>query len=226
VSSLPSQPLSFADLFLLFIIRYQARLDAEDPFDDGRSYRSGKTQSTAGFSLATKLPPGSYHGGADYYRDTVHSRSASKSTLAFGGGPPTGGSQFGYGGAPPSAYGGAPSIRGSEFGGYGGGAPPHSGSYGAGFMPTLQSQMSLGGHPGSSASMLGGPPPPMGGMGNRRASNMSGLSYGGFGGGASVYSMGAFQPPQPSQSTSPTDEEIVVALKYVFLPFFILLSRS
>ncbi|ORY88598.1 chitin synthase-domain-containing protein [Leucosporidium creatinivorum] len=191
---------------------YQARLDAEDPFDDGRSYRSGKTQSTAGFSLATKLPPGSYHGGADYYRDTVHSRSASKSTLAFAGGPPTGGSQFGYA-APPSAYGGAPSIRGSEFGGYGGGAAARPGSYGAGFMPTLQSQMSLGGHPGSSASMLGGPPPPMGGMGNRRASNMSGLSYGGFGAGASVYSMGAFAPPQPSQSTSPTDEEIVVALK-------------
>lgn len=87
-------------------------------------------------------------------------------------------------------------------------------------MPTLQSQMSLGGHPGSGASMLGGPPPPMGGMGNRRASNMSGLSYGGFGGGASVYSMGAFAPPQPSQSTSPTDEEIVVALKYELFPFF------
>ena len=162
--------------------------------DDSKSYRSGRTHSTAGFSYQTKLPPGSFVGGPDFYRDTVHSRTGSKSTLA----------QF----APPASAYGAPSIRGSEFG-YQGGALPQAGSYG--FMPTLQSQMSVGYAP-SSASMLGGPPPPIG-MGDRRQSTMSGLSYGGMGGGASVYSMGAFAPPQPSQSTSPTDEEIVVALK-------------
>lgn len=78
-------------------------------------------------------------------------------------------------------------------------------------MPTLQSQMSFGQGQGS----LGGMPPPMSslGMGNRRQSHMSGLSYGGMGGAPSVYSMAAFAPPAPSQSTSPTDGELVAALK-------------
>lgn len=54
--------------------------------DDGRSIHSvesRRTQSTAGFSLATKhqLPAGSYQGGADYYRDTTHSRTGSRTTF-------------------------------------------------------------------------------------------------------------------------------------------------
>ena len=79
--------------------------------DDGRSVHSldsRKTHSTTGFSLATRMPPGSYHGGTDYYRDTG-SRSQSRAThnpfptmpqLPYGGGGPGsvmgGGSEFGY----------------------------------------------------------------------------------------------------------------------------------
>lgn len=116
-------------------------------------------------------------------------------------------SQFGLQPGPGSAV-GAQSVRGSELG-YGGGMVARPASFGGNYMPTLQSQMSFG--PGS----MGGMPPPMSslGMGNRRQSHMSGLSYGGLPGAPSVYSMAAFAPPAPSPSASPTDAELVAALK-------------
>lgn len=194
----------------------------------------------AGFSMATRLPAGSYTGQGDFYvrdfsilpffsapaadfvvcpslqRDTVHSRGQSQSTLGFRPTTPSGfpgfPSQMSFGGGPGSIAGGgaygAPSIRGSEFGYMG--QPPTS--YGGGFNPTLASQMSLAGA-GGAPSILAGPPP-MSAM-PRRQSNMSAFSgFGaGFPGSASVYSMGAFATPQVSQSSSPTDDELVATLK-------------
>ncbi|KAL8293707.1 hypothetical protein RQP46_000408 [Phenoliferia psychrophenolica] len=76
--------------------------------DDARSIHttdSRRTHSTTGFSLATRLPPGSYQGGGDFYRDT-HSRAQSRATQnaypSMGGQPQYagsmagGGSEFGY----------------------------------------------------------------------------------------------------------------------------------
>lgn len=169
--------------------------------DDGRSIHSvesRRTQSTAGFSLATKhqLPAGSYQGGADYYRDTTHSRNGSRTT--FNQYPSAQGMpSFGYGAGPGSAHGG------SEFG------------YGGGFVAPLaqrQSQMSFA----PSQMSFAPPSAPF----NRRDSHMSGLSgYGGFPQGApSVYSMNPFTSSNPatlgvSGSSSPTDVEIVATLK-------------
>lgn len=182
---------------------YEAIINDQEYLDS----RSEK-ESTAGFSLATRLPQGAYQGGPDFYRDTVHTRQGSRSTMGqfnlpqlpsqsqgfggFGGGPgsmigmP---SQMGYG------YPGGPgSMVGSEFG-YPQASNPQ-------FMPTLASQMSvhnmnLGGAPSLSALP-------------RRQSGMSGFS--GYNGGAmapSVYSMNPFAnppAPTPSQDPNPSDE--------------------
>ncbi|KAK4705525.1 chitin synthase, partial [Phenoliferia sp. Uapishka_3] len=165
--------------------------------DDGRSVHSvesRKTQSTAGFSLATRLPPGSYRGGGDFYRDTNHSRAQSRATvnpfpsmpnMAYGPGPGSnaGGSEFGYGGFPSPAF----------------------------QRPSHQSQMSL-------SSMAPPQAPGMMGM-PQRGSNMS---FGGYPQTAgSVYSMNPFAPPQQQQqptaiisdNASPTDEDLVATLK-------------
>ncbi|BGP13252.1 hypothetical protein JCM10213_004978 [Rhodosporidiobolus nylandii] len=180
---------------------YEAAL-ADDVYDT----RSEKSGSVGGFSLATKLPPGSYMGGGDYYRDTVHTRQGSRSTVGqfnlpqlpsqgfggFGGGPGS------LRGMPPMGYPAGPvSVVGSEFG--------YPGAVSAApFMPpaTLQSQMSLAG--------LGGPPPTLSAM-PRRQSGMSAFS--GYGGAMapSVYSMNPFAnppAPTPSDDPAPSDEQL------------------
>ncbi|KAK4049686.1 hypothetical protein OIV83_003961 [Microbotryomycetes sp. JL201] len=177
---------------------YEARVRDDD--EDAKSYVSGRTHSTTGFSLATRLPPGSYRGGPDFYRDTVHSQN---NLSVLGGGNYAAsrpGSIAGYGvSAPPSSRGGSEFAFPTQ-------SPVMNRPVSMAFMPTLQSQMSFG-----NGGALGRPAPPM--LGNRRASGMSGMSYGNFPGSTSVYSMGAFGPPQPSQSTNPTDDELLVALK-------------
>ncbi|GAA5901944.1 uncharacterized protein JCM6883_000446 [Sporobolomyces salmoneus] len=181
---------------------YEAALAEEDYNYDTRSEKS---HSTAGFSLATKMPAGSYKGGPDYYRDTVHTRGGSRSQLGVnlpqlpsqgfvggtgGGGP---GSVLGGGG-----YGQGPaSVHGSEFG-YN--QNPYMNQ-----AATYQSQMSLAG--------LGGPPPPMSTL-PRRQSGMSAFSYAGPP--ASVYSMNPFMvpaPPAPNDESDPSDELVVAMLK-------------
>ncbi|GAA5924955.1 uncharacterized protein JCM15063_005776 [Sporobolomyces koalae] len=170
---------------------YEAALAEEDYNYDTRSEKS---HSTAGFSLATKLPAGSYKGGPDYYRDTVHTRGASRSTLGFnlpqlpsqgfavpGAGP--GSIHGGYGQGPASVYGG------TEFG-YG--ASPYAQQ-----AATYQSQMSLAG--------LGGPPPPMSAL-PRRQSGMSAFSFGG-----NPFNVPA--PPAPNDESNPSDELVVAMLK-------------
>lgn len=181
--------------------------------DDGRSVHSEvsrKTQSTAGFSLATRLPPGSYQGGTDYYRDTSHARGPSKSTLnAFPNLP--------YGGGPGSIVGGG---NGSEFGYPGGFHPP---------VFNRQSHMSLGSM-GPPMSAMGMPqrdstmsfaPPQMPHL-PQRDSNMS-FGYGGMPQTNSVYSMNPFMTQAAvaatvSENANPSEEELVAALKYVAFP--------
>ncbi|GAA6000854.1 hypothetical protein JCM10207_004691 [Rhodosporidiobolus poonsookiae] len=185
---------------------YEAAL-ADDVYDT----RSEKSHSTAGFSLATKLPPGSYHGGADFYRDTVHTRQGSRSTSGQFGLPQMPSQPFSFGGGPGSLHGmpsmgafppGPGSMVGSEFG--------YPGMSAAPYMPpaTLQSQMSLAG--------LGGPPPSLSAL-PRRQSGMSAFSgYGAGGVAPSVYSMNPFAnpppPPAPSDDPNPSDELLIHTL--------------
>ncbi|KAM0787039.1 hypothetical protein ACM66B_006305 [Microbotryomycetes sp. NB124-2] len=182
---------------------YEARVRDDD---DAKSYLSGRTHSTTGFSLATRLPPGSYKGGADYYRDTVHSQN-NLSVLGGNYASSRPGSVAGYGGA--GHVSAAPSNRGGSEFAFPTQSPVMARPGSMAYMPTLQSQMSFGHTQG--APSLGGPPAPM--LGNRRASGMSGMSYGNFPGSASVFSMGGFTVPPPSQSTNPTDDELLAALK-------------
>ncbi|GAA6061761.1 hypothetical protein JCM10212_000741 [Sporobolomyces blumeae] len=178
---------------------YEAALADEDYNFDTRSQKS---HSTAGFSLATKIPAGSYKGGPDYYRDTVHTRGASRSTLGFNL-PQMPSQGFVGPGAAPSVHGGygqgPASVHGSEFGH--GGAPYLAPSV----YQTHQSQLSLAG--------LGGPPPPMSSL-PRRQSGMSAFSYAAPP--ASVYSMNPFMvpaPPAPNDESDPSDELVVAMLK-------------
>ncbi|GAA5863445.1 hypothetical protein JCM1840_007531 [Sporobolomyces johnsonii] len=179
---------------------YEAAL-ADEHYDT----RSEKSHSTAGFSLATKLPAGSYKGGADYFRDTTaHTRGASKSTVGQFNLPQMPSQPFSFGGGPGSIHAGAPVYApgpGSMHGGseFGYSAAP--------YMPpaTLQSQMSLAG--------LGGLPPPMSTL-PRRQSGMSAFSYGAPA--ASIYSMNPFMtpaPPAPSEDPLPSDELLVATLQ-------------
>lgn len=182
---------------------YEAALAEEDYNYDTRSEKS---HSTAGFSLATKLPAGSYRGGGDYYRDTVHTRGASRSTLGFNL-PQLPSQGFTAGGAGSVVHGGGygqgpASVHGSEFG-YNPNAVatnPYMNQ-----ASTYQSQMSLAG--------MGGPPPPMSAL-PRRQSGMSAFSYGAPP--ASVYSMNPFMvpaAPAPNDETDPSDELVVAMLK-------------
>ncbi|GAA5831323.1 hypothetical protein JCM11251_007835 [Rhodosporidiobolus azoricus] len=173
-----------------------------------------ESHSTAGFSLATKLPAGSFHGGADFYRDTTHARQASRSTVGQFNLPqmPSQGLQYGAGpgsmiGMPtPMGYPAGPgSMVGSEFG-YPGAVSS------APFMPpvaTLQSQMSLAGMGMGGMGMIA--PPTLTSL-PRRQSGMSAFSgYAGGGGIApSVFSMNnpfANPPaPAPSDEPNPSDE--------------------
>ncbi|GAA5984815.1 hypothetical protein JCM5350_004246 [Sporobolomyces pararoseus] len=179
---------------------YEAALAEEDYNYDTRSEKS---HSTAGFSLATKLPAGSYKGGGtDYYRDTVHTRGASRSTLGFNLPQLPSQGFVGPGSVQGGGYGQGPaSVHGSEFG-YTGNANPYMNMNQA---ATYQSQMSLAG--------LGGPPPPMSSL-PRRQSGMSAFSYNAPP--ASVYSMNPFlvpAPPAPNDETDPSDELVVAMLK-------------
>jgi chitin synthase len=168
--------------------------------DDKRSIHSldsRRTQSIAGFSLATKKRgPYSYHGGADYYRDSNQSRMGSRSpTMNF---PPPNG-------APPSNYHGYQangSPRGSQIGGNNGSIS--NGDYGH--------------YPGQSGSPLApsfgplAPPPPLtqhqsnfsrSSMMSQQLPSMrpvSGMSMGNF---ASMNSMGGMSRPMSSYSLNP-----------------------
>ncbi|GAA5973732.1 hypothetical protein JCM11641_005107 [Rhodosporidiobolus odoratus] len=169
---------------------YEAAL-ADDMYDT----KSVHSHSTAGFSLATKLPQPDY---------TAHTRGGSRSTVGQFNLPQMPSQGFAYGAGPGSMHAmphmgypvGPGSMVGSEFGypGMVSAAP---------FMPpaTLQSQMSLAG--------MGGPPPTLSGI-PRRQSGMSAFSGWGTGMAApSVYSMNPFaNPPAPSASEdpSPSDE--------------------
>ncbi|KAM0752541.1 glycosyltransferase family 2 protein [Meredithblackwellia eburnea MCA 4105] len=162
--------------------------------DDAHSVRShAKTESVAGFSMATKMPPGSYAGGADYYRDTKHSRAPSRATVNQFPSMPS--MPYMTGGGPGSIVGG-----GSEFG-YGGGFQMPAGHRG--------SQMTLG-------SMM---PPASMGFG-RRESSMSAFTGYGLPQATSTYSVNPFMNPAPSptatdisENANPTDQELVGALK-------------
>ncbi|KAK4056157.1 hypothetical protein OIO90_002888 [Microbotryomycetes sp. JL221] len=187
---------------------YEARVREED--DDAKSYISGRTHSTTGFSLATRMPPGSYRGGPDHYRDTTHSRHQSQANLSTYGMSPYAIPAMNLPSSRPgSMFGGAVSALPSSRGGSEYAYPinaPRPGSMA--FMPTLQSQMSFGAGAGGDAL-----PSPPNLMGNRRASGLSAMSYGNLPGSASVFSMNAFAPPAPSQSTNPSDDELLAALK-------------
>ncbi|GAA5897015.1 hypothetical protein JCM6882_007333 [Rhodosporidiobolus microsporus] len=178
--------------------------------DDNERWEK-ESHSTAGFSLATKLPAGSFHGGADYYRDTTtHTRQGSRSTVGQFNLPQLPSQGFQFGGGPGSIVGmptpmgypaGPGSMVGSEFG-YPGGVS------GAPFMPpaaTLQSQMSLVGM----GMGMGAPPPSLSAL-PRRQSGMSAFSgYGGGGMAPSVFSMNPFAnppAPTPSDDPNPSDE--------------------
>lgn len=178
---------------------YEAALAEEDYNYDTRSEKS---HSTAGYSLATKLPAGSYKGGTDYYRDTVHTRGASRSTLGFNLPQMPSQGFVGPGSVQGGGYGQGPaSVHGSEFG-YTGNANPYMNMNQA---ATYQSQMSLAG--------LGGPPPPMSSL-PRRQSGMSAFSYNAPP--ASVYSMNPFMvpaPPAPNDESDPSNELVVAMLK-------------
>lgn len=206
-------------------IEYQAAL-LDDDNHSIHSAGSGRTQSTAGFSLATKYPAGSYQGGTDYYRDTIHTRATSRATLGNFPSMPS----FGYPGAPGSNYGGPPT---SEFG-YGGGNQASMASFGVGSqnlatLPRPNSTMSMGGpqnygslpRPISTMSMGGGfclPRP------------NSTMSFG-YGGGFPTSTSGVFPtspsgvnpfsnptptpaaPVAVSESSDPTEAELVETLK-------------
>lgn len=190
---------------------YEAAL-ADEHFDT----RSEKSHSTAGFSLATRLPQ--QQGGA-YQRSEfappgeLHSRHASRSTMqlpqmpmqGYGGFPAAPGSMYGGTGSPGSIVGGG--GPGSELG-YLQSMHPYMGMGSA----TLQSQMSLAG--GFAPQM---PPPPMSSL-PRRQSGMSAFSYGAgtMGGAQSVYSMNPFaNPPAPvaSDDPDPSDEALFSTLQ-------------
>lgn len=139
----------------------------------------------------------------DYYRDTAHSRGASRATNFV----PMPQLSFAYGGGPGSAYGG--SHAGSEFGyptGFAANQPQPVGY--------RNSQMSLG--------SMGAPYVP------QRQSGMSGFSnFPSFlPTQGSVYSMNPFLPATPSplagsQNPEPSDEELANTLRYaiVFLTY-------
>ena len=189
---------------------YEAAL-ADEHFDT----RSEKSHSTAGFSLATRLPQGAYQrsefappyaggGGGE-----LHSRHASRSTMQLPQMPMQG--YGGYPGAPGSVYGGVGGGQGSVMGGgsefgYPMSVNPYMNA------ATLQSQMSLA---GGFAPQV--PPPPMSSL-PRRQSGMSAFSYGAPGtmGAQSVYSMNPFaNPPAPvaSDDADPSDEALFTTLQ-------------
>jgi hypothetical protein len=189
-------------------VEYQAALLADD--DDRRSIHSSEsrqTQSTAGFSLATKFPQGpggggSYHGGPDYYRDTMHSRAGSRST--FGAFPTM-----------PSFY--APAPPGSQYGGSEFGYPAPSPTPSP-FHPALTQRQSTMSFSPTQMSFSGIP------QMATRDSHMSGLNYGAFPPPSALPTMGSrmslnpFLSPSPttlniSESLEPTDDEIVSTLK-------------
>ncbi|GAA5844952.1 hypothetical protein JCM9279_000054 [Rhodotorula babjevae] len=192
---------------------YEAAL-ADEHFDT----RSEKSHSTAGFSLATRLPQGAYqrsefappYGGGGGGGGELHSRHASRSTMQLPQMPMQG--YGGYPGAPGSMYGGG--GQGSVLGGAGGGSEF---GYPMSVNPymnaaTLQSQMSLA---GGFAPQV--PPPPMSSL-PRRQSGMSAFSYGAPGtmGAQSVYSMNPFaNPPAPvaSDDADPSDEALFTTLQ-------------
>ncbi|BGP29363.1 hypothetical protein JCM10296v2_001102 [Rhodotorula toruloides] len=164
---------------------YEAAL-AEETYDT----RSEKSYSTAGFSLATRIPK-PYHG-----------HTASRSTMQLGALPQMPSQGFGF--SAPGSVVGAPaytpgpgSVVGSEFG-----YPMSVNPY---MQPaTLQSQMSLAGYPQPPMSML-----------PRRQSGMSAFSYGGVA--PSVFSVNPFAnppaPPQPSDDPNPSDEILISTLQ-------------
>ncbi|SCV67156.1 BQ2448_5802 [Microbotryum intermedium] len=205
---------------------YEARMEEEQHYDEDT--KSHYTQSIAGFSMATKLGglpatrAGSYAGGTDYYRDTVQSRRGSKAAFSqFGGGRPaesgsvvglpsrSSSQVFGTAGntlgmeASPGAFMSSPSPM-SFYQGHHMSVP----SFGSAF-PTLPSQMSRGPPQGMG---FDSPPQPMSSL-PRRQSDMSAFSFSNFPASTSMYSMAAFHAPQISQSTSPSDEELVATLK-------------
>ncbi|SGY39183.1 BQ5605_C003g02165 [Microbotryum silenes-dioicae] len=210
---------------------YEARMEEEQHYDEDT--KSHYTHSIAGFSMATKLGPpatraGSYAGGTDYYRDTVHSRRGSKAAFSqFGGGQP---------GEMGSVLGVMPSRPSSQFFGAAGstlgmGAPsgpfmgspsqmpfyqgPHMSvpSFGSTFpgLPAMPSQMTM--NPPHAMVYDSKPQQPLSSL-PRRQSDMSALTFSTFPASTGVY--GVTRPltgPQVSQSTSPSDEELVSTLK-------------
>ncbi|BGP37180.1 hypothetical protein JCM10450v2_001087 [Rhodotorula kratochvilovae] len=180
---------------------YEAAL-AEETYDT----RSEKSHSTAGFSLATRIPQGAYQ-RSEYLAADTHARHASRSTMQLGGLPQMPPQGFGGFPTPSSVYGGGGgpgSIVGSEFG-YPMSAHPYMGA------ATLQSQMSL-------AGFAPQPPQPMSSL-PRRQSGMSAFSYGQgtMGGAPSVYSMNPFANPPPAPTASddanPSDEALFSTLQ-------------
>ena len=205
---------------------YQAAMLEEDDNTSVRSLESRHTQSTAGFSLATRLPAGSYHGGADYYRDTNQSRMGSRSsTMNFPPAPSFGPMGFATGTHTQPAA----SVRGggSEFG-YMGNNNQSRNSFGPGQLSQPPSMANLMNTRNSMMSFGGGQPSPMGLP--RRESNMSfgqgfppSQSFMGEQRMSSYGSGNPFMTASPttatiSTSTSPTDEELIATLKFV-LPF-------
>lgn len=197
--------------------------------DDNRSIHSvesRRTQSTAGFSLATRLPAASYHGGADYYRDTNQSRQSSRSNMAAF--PPSPSYAAGYGTQQGSVRGGSefgyPNQARNSF------QPPTNQSRNS-FAPSNYGQQPMMPAMVSRQSMMSLGAPQMG-MPNRD-STMSGFSN--FGGTFPPNNFAMIQQQRPmstfssanpfmsnsptsatiSDSTSPTDDELVATLRYV-----------
>ncbi|GAA5850842.1 hypothetical protein JCM8547_009103 [Rhodosporidiobolus lusitaniae] len=188
---------------------YERALEADDGLYDARSEK----ESTAGFSLATRMPQGNFAQSNPDFFGTAHTRQGSRSTVGqfnlpqmpsqgFGGFPTAPGSVYGMPAMTPMGYPAGPgSMVGSEFG--------YPAMSNAQFMPgaaTLQSQMSLAG--------LGGMPPTLSAL-PKRQSGMSAMT--GFTGAMapSVFSMNPFvNPPAPavSEDPNPSDEALHAAL--------------
>lgn len=159
-------------------------------FDDhdkrsNHSMESRRTQSTAGFSLATKLPAvaSSYHGGHDYYRDST----MGSASMNF---PPPQPS-FGYQANPrsPGSYSGGSVINNNN--NINMGSASEFGSYGMPMMPASRaSYMSYG-----QASMLPRPMSTMSGFGSMAGGYMNS------------------NPLPVNTSTNPSEGEIVDALR-------------
>lgn len=203
---------------------YQAAMLEEDDNRSIHSVESRRTQSTAGFSLATRLPAASYHGGADYYRDTNQSRQSSRSNMAAF--PPSPSYAAGYGTQQGSVRGGSefgyPNQARNSF------QPPTNQSRNS-FAPSNYGQQPMMPAMVSRQSMMSLGAPQMG-MPNRD-STMSGFSN--FGGTFPPNNFAMIQQQRPmstfssanpfmsnsptsatiSDSTSPTDDELVATLR-------------